>query len=383
MLPKNDARRPLLLSSQISLSFARLLVVALIPTSICAFPQSQPTLQITSPSGRTVVNPGQTLTVNVTSPTPAAFTEVDLYGDNPLGFVGTFSSVPGQISVTIPSSQIDCGSYFLTVMGNPTSGQGPISTIVELDVERSDFPLTISAPLSPIIFDSAGEHIRLDLLAGFADGTTFSVTASSYVTYSSSNTAVVTVDSTGLVTAVGPGSGSVGVTYALGSNNNRIFVPVSVPCVTDLNGRGTPSGSGAVAGQQPSLQITSPADGTIMNPGQNLSIRVSSPSGTAFAHVFVIGENPIGSSTEAASVPAQFSLVIPADIDPGQYSITAVGITATGQHVESDPIAVGVERPDMPVALSSAPSLTRLRILTSRRSANLGWRPLSALAARS
>jgi hypothetical protein len=127
-------------------------------------------------------------------------------------------------------------------MGTPTSGQGPVSAIVQLDVERFDFPLTISADLSPLIFDSAGEQVPLRLLAGFADGTTFSVNASSYVTYSSSNTAVVTVDSTGLVTAVGPGSGSVAVTYALGSNNNQIFVPVRVPCVTDLNGRGTPSG---------------------------------------------------------------------------------------------------------------------------------------------
>lgn len=228
MLPKNEARRTLLLSSQIWPSLARLLVVALIPTSVCAFPQSQPTLQITSPSGGTVVNPGQTLTVSVTSPTPAAFREVDLYGDK-LGFVGTFSSLPGQISVTIPSSRIDCGSYFLTVSGNPTSGQGPVSAIVELDVERSDFPLTISADLSPLIFDSAGEQVPLRLLAGFADGTTFSVNASSYVTYSSSDTAVVTVDSTGLVTAVAPGSGSIAVTYALGSNNNQIFVPVSVP----------------------------------------------------------------------------------------------------------------------------------------------------------
>jgi Bacterial Ig-like domain (group 2) len=204
-------------------------VLILVPTLIHASPQSQPTLQIISPTPKTVVNPGQTVTVSVTSPTPGAFSGVELTGDDPLGFVGTVSVLPAQIPVTIPLSQIDCGSYFLTVSGTPTSGQGPVSAIVELDVERSDFPLTISAALSPIIFDSAGEQIRLDLLAGFADGTTFGVTASSYVTYSSSNTSVATVDSTGLVTAVAPGSGSVTVTYALGSNNNQIFVPVSVP----------------------------------------------------------------------------------------------------------------------------------------------------------
>jgi IPT/TIG domain/Bacterial Ig-like domain (group 2) len=293
MLPKNDARRTLLLSSQIWLSFARLLVVALIPTSICAFPQSQPTLQITSPSGGTVVNPGQTLTVSVTSPTPAAFTEVDLYGDK-LGFVGTFSSLPGQVSVTIPSSQIDCGSYFLTVSGTPTSGQGPVSAIVELDVERSDFPLTISAALSTIIFDSAGEQIRLDLLAGFADGTTFGVTASSYVTYSSSNTAVATVDSTGLVTAVAPGSGSIAVTYALGSNNNQIFVPVSVPnpTITNLSpGSGAVGTSVTVTGTNfGASQGTSTVtfNGTAATPNWSAtSIAVLVPSGATTGNVVV------------------------------------------------------------------------------------------------
>ena len=245
MLNKKIAGAPwCCLSASAWFSSVKLLFVVLIlmPTLIHASPQSQPTLQIISPTPKTVVNPGQTVTVSVTSPTPGAFSGVELTGDDPLGFVGTVSVLPAQIPVTIPLSRIDCGSYFLTVSGTPTSGQGPVSAIVELDVERSDFPLTISAALSPIIFDSAGEQIRLDLLAGFADGTTFSVNASSYVTYSSSNTAVATVDSTGLVKAVGPGSGSVTVTYALGSNNNEIFVPVSVPCVSGLSGRGTPSG---------------------------------------------------------------------------------------------------------------------------------------------
>lgn len=67
------------------------------------------------------------------------------------------------------------------------------------------------------------------LFASFADGTSFGVTSSSYVTYSSTNTAVATVDSTGLVIAVAPGSGTITVTYALGSNNNQISVPVIVP----------------------------------------------------------------------------------------------------------------------------------------------------------
>ena len=265
MLTKKNADRFRLSSTKRLISPATVILGFLIPTTICASPQGQPTLQITSPSAGTVVNPGQTLTVNITSPTPSAFSGAALVGDNPLGFVGTISALPGQISVTIPSSQIDCGSYFLTVFGTPTSGRGPVSAIVRLDVERPDFPLTISATLPTIIFDFAGEQIPLELFAGFADGTTLSVTASSYVTYSSSNTAVATVDSTGLVTAVGPGSGSVTVTYALGSNNNQIFVRVSVPnpvntaspapTITNLS-----PGSGAVG---TSVTITGPTLGLV------------------------------------------------------------------------------------------------------------------------
>jgi len=89
MLIKKNAGRFRLSSTKRSISLATVILGFLMPTTICAPPQGQPTLQITSPSGGTVVNPGQGLTVNVTSPTPSAFTGVDLYGDNPLGFVGT------------------------------------------------------------------------------------------------------------------------------------------------------------------------------------------------------------------------------------------------------------------------------------------------------
>jgi hypothetical protein len=72
MLTKRNAGRFRLSSIKGLISLATVILGFLIPTTICASPQGQPTLEITSPSGGTVVNPGQTLTVSVRSPTPAA-----------------------------------------------------------------------------------------------------------------------------------------------------------------------------------------------------------------------------------------------------------------------------------------------------------------------
>jgi hypothetical protein len=81
---------------------AGIVQTTLLPTTITAVPQAKPVLQITEPSAGSIVNPGQTLTVKVTSPTPGLFPEVDLTGENPIGFAGTISLLPGELSVQIP-----------------------------------------------------------------------------------------------------------------------------------------------------------------------------------------------------------------------------------------------------------------------------------------
>lgn len=69
-----------------------------------------------------------------------------------------------------------------------------------------------------------------------------------------------------------------------------------------------------ICAAQPSLaqlQITSPTEGTIVNPGQTLSVTVASSTNATFTNVGVVAEDPIGLSDLAASVPAQFSLAVP------------------------------------------------------------------------
>lgn len=411
-------------------SFPALVLLA-ISGPVRAVPQGQPTLQITSPSAKIIVNPGQTVTVSVTSSNPGAFSGVELTGDDPLGFVGTISALPGRISVTIPASQIDCGSYFLTVSGTPVSSQGPVSATLELDVERPDLPITIAATLSPIIFDSAGEQFPLDLLAGFSDGKMFTVTASSYVTYSSSNPAIATVDARGLVTAVAPGRTTVAVKYALGNNNNQIFIPVTIPnpvntgppppTISSLNPNsgpvgtsvtitgtnfGSPQGrsvvsfngapaqpsswsttsilapvpSGATTGNvivtiaglpsnsaifivstpspnaipqsQPTLQITSPTAGLVVNPGQTLTASVTSPAPNSFPLVAVYGGDPIGLIGSLSSLPGQLSLTVPSSgITLGSHTLTAIGTPSSGGPPVLATVSIDVERADFPVGI--------------------------------
>jgi hypothetical protein len=53
---------------------------------------------------------------------------------------------------------------------------------------------------------------------------------------------------------------------------------------------------------QPALQITSPADGTSVEPGQTLKITVAASGGT-FRMVAVWGTNPLGTSQVLAAPP--------------------------------------------------------------------------------
>ena len=123
----------------------------------------------------------------------------------------------------------------------------------------------------------------------------------------------------------------------------------------------TPNGRTArtdSVGGQAALLISSPLDGTTVNPGETVIASVVSPAGVSFTHIGVLGENPLGVSDMATSLPAQFSIVIPSELGCRRYMLTAMGVTTAGESVESAPVSIDVERPDTPVSLS--PQFTTL-----------------------
>ena len=97
------------------------------------------------------------------------------------------------------------------------------------------------------------------------------------------------------------------------------------------------------------LQITSPADGTVVNPGQVVTVVVAPTQGATFSKVFLIGEHPIGIGMHQilSAPPYQFAITIPKDINVARkYFIRAMGVTpgqkggiAAAIHLDVEPSA--------------------------------------------
>ena len=108
------------------------------------------------------------------------------------------------------------------------------------------------------------------------------------------------------------------------------------------------------------VQITSPASGTVVIPGQQVAVTVADSPAGSFQDVLLLGQEPLGMSQPLSAPPYQFSFQIPSTIRPGSYNLTAVGVITPGQLVDSAPISLAVERPDTPTTLTSAPSTLSL-----------------------
>lgn len=119
--------------------------------------------------------------------------------------------------------------------------------------------------------------------------------------------------------------------------------------------------------QQSLLRIVSPASSFVVRPGQTVTVTVSADS--AVQKLVLMGQHPLGMARLAAdgkaeSVakgqgeehPLQFLLTIPTNIKPGIYRVTALGRTSAGS-VESNALALDIERPDQPTRIWAEPSI--------------------------
>jgi hypothetical protein len=100
------------------------------------------------------------------------------------------------------------------------------------------------------------------------------------------------------------------------------------------------------------LQVVTPENGAVLNPGGVLTVTVKAPP-SAFLSVGIAGAGPFALSTPLTAPPYRYSYPIPADVAPGCYQLKAAGVTASGETVYSDPIEVDIERADKPRKLQS------------------------------
>lgn len=119
--------------------------------------------------------------------------------------------------------------------------------------------------------------------------------------------------------------------------------------------------------QQDLLRITSPGPGTIVHPGDLVKISVSADY--SVEKLALIGQHPLGVGRVFAGGapgivarglgdirPLEFTLKIPAEIQPGTYRVTAVGRTSGGE-VESEALTLQVEKAQEPVRIWAEPGL--------------------------
>ena len=100
---------------------------------------------------------------------------------------------------------------------------------------------------------------------------------------------------------------------------------------------------------QGELRITEPAAGTVLNPGQTITVSVSA-SGGPFTSVGIVGPGHMNGNYILKSSPYQFSFTVQSKITPGLDTIEAMGSTASGPVIAE--VKIDVERPDTPQKIS-------------------------------
>jgi hypothetical protein len=283
----------------------------------------QPLLQITSPANGTIVNPGQNLSVNVSSPAGTAFAQVDVIGEYPIGMSTVATSVPAQFSITIPSD-IAPGQYRLTAEGTTVPGQDTQSASITIDVERPDLPTSLTTLLSGVFFQSQSQVTPLIVLATFSDGSVLDVSRSTNLAFSSANTNTATVDATGLVTSVAPGTGNITATYTLGANSVQVSIPVAYS-----------KSSGAASASNFFILVQSGAQ--TIPPGTTGSFALETYSYSGFSGSVALSVNGLPSGASASFSPASASVPgsstmfvsIPSSTPSGTYPLTITGTSGT------------------------------------------------------
>jgi hypothetical protein len=187
-------------------------------------------LKITSPASGTTVNPGQTISVTVTS--NIVVNQILVIG-GATGFSSLATSVPAHFSLSIPTD-ISCRWYTLKAVGTTASGQEVESPELRIHVEGPGLPASLYTQMPAIELGNLGDNFPIKISANFSNGSSCDVTESSKLVFSSSNTNVATVNTTGMVTANGVGQASITATYG---SKVHITIPITVP----------PQGRGAVS----------------------------------------------------------------------------------------------------------------------------------------
>ncbi len=318
------------------------LALAILPILFILLPAfsyaQQPRLQITSPSDGTIVTEGTTLSITVSADPSVEIIGVLTDGRFPDLRAG---SSPNQFLQVIPTT-LTPGIYHLTAIG-VTSKSDVESDPVAIDVEPRLFPIAIAAKSPLLAFGEIGNRLSIQVTGTFTDGSELDLTHSTQTIYKSNDPHVATVNSAGIVTAMGPGETS--ILLKAGSTSSPVYgavlihvaqpppsgVPLLITSVTPVSGipgktQVTIKGSGFGATREGGVLLLGTRNATEIASWGDNQIIATVPAGSRNG-VVEAGRNGLYSNDVAfrMNVPIVES-ISPADLSPGMRVI----LTGTG-----------------------------------------------------
>ncbi len=290
----------------------------LLPSALLA----QSTLKITSPANGVVVRAGQTIEVQVEVAGPFSTVAVTDPSETMTNARYVLRSPPYRFSVTVPARGAP-GPYMITAELHDDRRAVPIlSDTVRVDVERPDSPreLRVSADQKEV---QVGLGALLTVMGVFPAGEEVYLNRSTRTTYESFPPENFSVNEQGQAIAKKPGRATIV------ARHQNLSASVDV-LVLDAN-----------------LRVTSPSQGTVVHPGETLTVEVAASGGPFTDGIAVFFGDAAG---EVKSPPYRVSLKVPAPNHPGPVNVFAVG-RAGSLPIFSDIVPVYIERLDAPEAI--------------------------------
>ncbi len=227
------------------------LALAVLAVAIaCGAQQSQPLLQITSPTAGTIVSPGQTVTVVVTLAPGYSSSIVGINDVQPLdrdaGLLTSDQNLgapPYQFTITIPKG-LRAGKHWLVADGVIGPGQWGRSPLFSLDVEPPSSVSVSSIRVLPahVTLARPGSRLPLTVTGAFSDGSTMDLTNSTGTTYTPDDPTVAKVSS-GFVFALG--AGYTGIVIQYGGQSATVPVRVLHPAASMTAAKLSPAANSA------------------------------------------------------------------------------------------------------------------------------------------
>jgi hypothetical protein len=204
--------------------------------SITTRAQEAPMLRISSPPEQAVVQPGGNVTIIVNVTNPSLVKSVGIIGEDPLG-IASFQAAKAQMTFTLQvPRKIDAGRYYITATGAKANGESIDSAPIALNVAVVGTLVSLKATNgNPMRFRYPGD--KQPLLIDAVINQTSKTLKAELLSFVSSDPNTVTVNSSGVVTAMASGKATISASY-MNNVSTTIEIEVSDARPGDLNADG-------------------------------------------------------------------------------------------------------------------------------------------------